>query len=344
MHLRGILSPSRIAEIHAKEDRTANAQRMEQEAHAGSAQEENLFISAGPTRTFRVPDDSSSDEESDEEIQVKDTNSRPPFVSRWSVTNPHPADPFVWPPKSWGLPQRGLGAKRNDGSWADIEPWWEREEREAWEKGIPYEPSLTEQNVFESSQQEHATPNVTNLTNESSDQAADNLSSSQFKAFEVPGGSPSDSDENDEDGSDQKEPEGLSSNEILGDKKWSQTPPPKPRPGNAQLPSHSSAELAKARAALEKHKPKQPSRLCEVTQMSSPIQPVYEKENHYNDVKNIWDESFPVFDPEVLELLNSIPDEQIAETRIPSRFSPGPLSSGVQNEVLGQHRMRGAGG
>ncbi len=57
---------------------------------------------------------------------------------------------------------------------------------------------------------------------------------------------------------------------VLQPKTWTQTPPPKPKPSNAQLPQVSiqptAADLAKAR--YEKFKPARPSGLRNVTQMS----------------------------------------------------------------------------
>jgi hypothetical protein len=67
---------------------------------------------------------------------------------------------------------------------------------------------------------------------------------------------------------------------TLQQKQWNQTPPPKPRPSNAQLPQPTAAELALANA--NKYQPKKPSGLRNVTQMS-PLQ--LEQENRAQEAE-----------------------------------------------------------
>jgi hypothetical protein len=109
---------------------------------------------------------------------------------------------------------------------------------------------------------------------------------------------------------------------VLQPKTWTQTPPPKPKPSNAQLPQvsaqPSAAELAKAR--YEKFKPTKPSGLRNVTQMS-PLH--HEQENRASEevplTKEEWEARWrsevaadrSLFDPEVMAAIDAIPDADI---------------------------------
>lgn len=119
----------------------------------------------------------------------------------------------------------------------------------------------------------------------------------------------------------------------LQQKKWTQTPPPKPRPSNATLPQPSAAEI-KAREAAERHKPKNPSRLREVTQMS-PLQIQEQEQENRTDWLNGLDTTFEDFDPMVIDYVYSIPDDQLAETIIPEevRFAVLGRRSSVEMAV-----------
>jgi hypothetical protein len=88
------------------------------------------------------------------------------------------------------------------------------------------------------------------------------------------------------------------SSSVLQQKQWSQTPPPKtPRPGNAELPQQSVADLLKAKA--QQHQPKISSKLREVMVMSSPPVNV----NVQMDIEN-WE---GIFDPRVIKAVDNVP-------------------------------------
>jgi hypothetical protein len=88
------------------------------------------------------------------------------------------------------------------------------------------------------------------------------------------------------------------SSSVLQQKQWNQTPPPKtPRPGNAELPQQSPADLLKAKA--QQHQPKISSKLREVMVMSSPPINV----NIQMDIEN-WE---GIFDPRVIKAVDSVP-------------------------------------
>jgi hypothetical protein len=88
------------------------------------------------------------------------------------------------------------------------------------------------------------------------------------------------------------------SSSVLQQKQWSQTPPPKtPRPGNAELPQQSAADLLKAKA--QQHQPKISSKLREVMVMSSPPVNV----NVQMDIEN-WE---GIFDPRVIKAVDNVP-------------------------------------
>lgn len=111
---------------------------------------------------------------------------------------------------------------------------------------------------------------------------------------------------------------------VLQPKTWTQTPPPKPKPSNAQLPQiptqSSAAELAKAR--YEKFKPTRPSGLRNVTQMS-PLHTeqevaVVEAAKFDGIEKENRDFSQYEFDPEVIQAVMAIPEEQLIKTALPT--------------------------
>jgi hypothetical protein len=105
---------------------------------------------------------------------------------------------------------------------------------------------------------------------------------------------------------------------VLQEKTWTQTPPAKPRPSNAQLPQISAqstaAEVAKAR--YDKFKPTRPSGLRHVTQMSPlPVEPAAAVAQHSLNMDYRQDYSW---DPDVLKVLEAIPDDRMIETQLPS--------------------------
>jgi hypothetical protein len=124
---------------------------------------------------------------------------------------------------------------------------------------------------------------------------------------------------------------------------WTQTPPPKPKPSNAQLPQilaqPSAAELAKAKA--EKYKPVVPSKLSQSTLMTPPHN---DKENRIpeaqatesvEELKAAWqadvEKDRSRFDPEVLRAVDS-------SMEIPASFfdlrAVYPFDSEVLDEVM----------
>jgi hypothetical protein len=151
------------------------------------------------------------------------------------------------------------------------------------------------------------------------------------KTFKAPSNSGSSSDEDEPAPSESEEaPEETTEDTPLQQKKWTQTPPPKPRPSNARLPQQPAGDLAKAREVAEKFKPKQPSRLREVAAMS-PLQ-LQDQENRAAFLR-FMDTCFEGFDPEVLEVLNAISDTDIKETIIPEEIRPTAIRSSVEREV-----------
>jgi len=146
---------------------------------------------------------------------------------------------------------------------------------------------------------------------------------------------------------------------VLQQKQWTQTPPPKPRPVNAQLPQQvtqqsvsdavklqaqpSAIELAKARA--EKFKPAKSSGLRNVTQMS-PLQVdqenrISQSQGQYADEHQerarliaYFSQRITGFSQEVLDAVYAIPEEEIIATEIPAHlWAPMPRKSEVEKEV-----------
>lgn len=162
--------------------------------------------------------------------------------------------------------------------------------------------------------------------------------------FKAPSDSGSDSDEEEDSGT-------KSGTSALQTKKWTQSPPPKPRPSNASLPKKPSTtapetspsktadaisqqqtgDLARVRGAAEKFKPKQPSRLREVTQMS-PNQ-VQEQEHKFLANAIEIESTIGKFDPAVMEALNSIPESDLHDIVIPFDYGQHVLEPFVEREV-----------
>ncbi|TAQ86239.1 hypothetical protein B7494_g5453 [Chlorociboria aeruginascens] len=89
---------------------------------------------------------------------------------------------------------------------------------------------------------------------------------------------------------------------ALQQKQWSQVPPPKPRPGNAQLPQHQAA-IEQARNVADKFKPFRPSNLRNMIQLSPSEK---EKEN-----AGLTSLEIPQFSNEVLAAVMAVPDEMV---------------------------------
>ena len=131
-------------------------------------------------------------------------------------------------------------------------------------------------------------------------------------------------------------PEGAAEEiSVLQPKPWQQTPPPKSKPSNAQLPqgpTASGAEIAKSFAKVNKYQPTRPSGLRNVTQMS-PL--------HSETSAAVATPSFPLdmagynFDPEVLAAVMAIPDADMIETQLPRElYEQAEVGADVANEVL----------
>lgn len=127
-----------------------------------------------------------------------------------------------------------------------------------------------------------------------------------------------------------------------------QTPPPKPRPANAQLPQATAAlppAAISAMAKAEAHKPKKPSGLREVSNMSPiPTPPHSEaKENQENKEKNIENADVPrviqgpvekVFSDAVQEAVNKTFDKTVYENMTFGYGKPQfTMSSAVEEEI-----------
>ncbi|PSS25319.1 hypothetical protein M430DRAFT_33077 [Amorphotheca resinae ATCC 22711] len=349
IHLRGLLSPTRIAEIHREQDRLAEERNKKRQAHAARVEDEEEAILATPSTnparagekrkrrtppppgTFRVPSPGSSDDSDEDEV----IGSRPARTGETSAADMRQV-PFEECPTSFF--DRPLA-----------------------------KPAPLEQSFFDTppGYDDRSNPFLKSPTPSSN-------RSSTFQSFKTPGYDGSDSDD-DDDGADdhgakksnereQNEREQnmnqTSESSVLQPKQWTQTPPPKPRPGNALLPATaqqlSAAELAKAKA--EKFKPKQPSGLRNVTQMS-PMQ--MDKENikvmdsftshpnfdkiladsgvdrqEWDDVSRRCDLMHQRLDPEVKAYVNNIPDHEIAKYPLPPYLSDAlERAKGKQSDV-----------
>lgn len=368
IHLRGLVSPSRIAEIHRKQDRLAEERRKRRKAYEdeAEAEDESNVASpsmpssrtgekrkrpkggvrtppAGPPGTFRVPSPGSSDDSSEEDEDAEpEATSRPRYA-------PIPV-----------APRRELVSD----DWVDTSPFKAPQTvSTAWQGPVDFNFTY---NHF---------PNLNIKPVPAVSEELTDLSDSSG-SFMVPTSDyDSDSDEDVDDDTNKSDRAGQihkaaqsseaevslnqdSDSSVLQAKQWTQTPPPKPRPGNAQLPQFpprlSAAEAAKARA--EKFKPKQPSSLRNVTQMS-PLQ--IEKENQMvretinahgfldeilaagRVTKEEWergnamqDTFYNYMDREVLSAVNAIPQDEIAAYPLPPSLSQAMRQSDMkQSEV-----------
>lgn len=396
IHLRGLLSPTRIAEIHREQDRLAEERNKKRQAHAARVEDEEEAILATPSTnparagekrkrrtppppgTFRVPSPGSSDDSDEDEV----IGSRPARTGETSAAD------MVCPPGIQKLGLKPSSAKAGDllinyqHTTLPRSEWplpFERFSNVA-KRQVPFEecptsffdrplakPAPLEQSFFDTppGYDDRSNPFLKSPTPSSN-------RSSTFQSFKTPGYDGSDSDD-DDDGADdhgakksnereQNEREQnmnqTSESSVLQPKQWTQTPPPKPRPGNALLPATaqqlSAAELAKAKA--EKFKPKQPSGLRNVTQMS-PMQ--MDKENikvmdsftshpnfdkiladsgvdrqEWDDVSRRCDLMHQRLDPEVKAYVNNIPDHEIAKYPLPPYLSDAlERAKGKQSDV-----------
>ncbi|RFU25692.1 hypothetical protein B7463_g10640, partial [Scytalidium lignicola] len=197
------------------------------------------------------------------------------------------------------------------------------------------------QNIFEA---ERLTKDNIEKLNESNALTKENASPAKPMVFKAPSDSSSDSDEDEEDVNEQP------STSALQTKKWTQSPPPKPRPSNASLPKMPSVaetspvktsdhltsqqqngDLARVRGAAEKFKPKQPSRLREVVQMS-PNQ-VQEQENKFIALAREIESTAIKFDPAVMAALNAIPEADLHDIMIPFDYNQQVMDPLVEREV-----------
>lgn len=141
----------------------------------------------------------------------------------------------------------------------------------------------------------------------------------------------------------------------LEQKKWTQTPPPKPRPGNAQLPQQQDQTVAaespkpktpnlpqpvqtsteKAIAKARAYVPSKPSQLRNVTQMSPAGESRGESEEGenvergvqrlgadrgYGIIKDIDYDIARPWDPEVYKTIMAIPEDDIVAMTLPREF------------------------
>jgi hypothetical protein len=392
IHLRGLLSPTRIAEIHREQDRLAEERNKKRQAYAAHVEDEEEAIfttpSMNPARagekrkrrtppppgTFRVPSPGSSDDSDEDEV----IGSRPARTGETSAAD------MVFPPCIQKLGLKPSSAKAGDLGIINYQhttlprsEWplhFERFSNIA-KRQVPFEecptsffdrplakPAPLDQNFYDIPPEfaDRSNPFLKSPTPSSN-------RSSTFQAFKTPGYDGSDSDD-DDDGADdygskksnerEQNMNQTSESSVLQPKQWTQTPPPKPRPGNALLPAAapqlSAAELAKAKA--EKFKPKQPSGLRNVTQMS-PMQ--MDKENikvmdkftsyphfeillaesgvnkqEWDDVSMRCDLMMKRLDPEVKAYVNDIPDHEIAKYPLPPYLSDAlERAKGQQSEV-----------
>ncbi|KAH8820004.1 hypothetical protein F5884DRAFT_762499 [Xylogone sp. PMI_703] len=193
-------------------------------------------------------------------------------------------------------------------------------------------------NIFEA---ERLTKSNIDKLNEATTLSKENASPTKPIVFKAPSDSGSDTDED--------VPEQPSTSALQA-KKWTQTPPPKPRPSNASLPKKPSTtepspvktsehpatqqqtgDLARVRGAAEKFKPKQPSRLREVIQMS-PYQ-FHEQESKFLALAREMESTAVKFDPAVMAALNAIPDKDLPNITIPFDYSQRVLDPLVQREL-----------
>ncbi|RQM05421.1 hypothetical protein DH86_00001953, partial [Scytalidium sp. 3C] len=393
IHLRGLVSPARIAEIHRKQDEAqrkreaemAEARRKMRQAATVEEEDEGSELPSievdsqaqpgqkrkrqdRPPRTpprsapgtFRVPSPSSSSEDdySDEEpatptpaqalksivtpsavekrslmpseAQIKSTPVYDPAFGTEERARPYTGKIFAQP--------KSVQANINDGKFP-LSP------RSDIHEAPPAASSLTTstpttQNIFEA--QRLTKSNLEKLNEPTG--LGNETSKGKPIVFKAPSDSGSDSDEEEDSGT-------KSGTSALQTKKWTQSPPPKPRPSNASLPKKPSTtapetspsktadaisqqqtgDLARVRGAAEKFKPKQPSRLREVTQMS-PNQ-VQEQEHKFLANAIEIESTIGKFDPAVMEALNSIPESDLHDIVIPFDYGQHVLEPFVEREV-----------
>lgn len=387
IHLRGIVSPSRIAEIHRQQDRLAAARNKKRAAYAAEADAEEDSDAerssmtgsktgekrkrtkgavrtppAGPPGTFRVPSPGSSDDSSDEEEQTIVQQS--PGRVRYTPIPVTPRKDLIDDYSANSSPFTSIsGRPATSTVWnapPDFEPTYKEYSRTSPKS------KMSPKSKASAKMKPSTSPSPTKKSRATAKLVQDTpLQSIDFgesdSSFKVPDtGNSSDSDEEEiatpkiGDAAQTKSLEPDPS--VLQSKQWTQTPPPKPRPSNAQLPQFppplSAAEAAKAKA--EKFKPKQPSSLRNVTQMS-PLQ--IEKENlifrdhitshtsfamlleesgiskvEWERADAMQDNFFRNADPDVIAAVNALPDSQIAEYPLPPSLSETLLGLG-QSEV-----------
>lgn len=408
IHLRGIASPSRIAEIHLQQDRLAAARNKKREGRSDEADAEDELNDArsstpsartgekrkrakgtvrtppaGPPGTFRVPSPGSSDDSSDAASDEEETEEQERTRIRYTPIPVAPRKDLIDDEGAYASPFTSLPrGPATTGFWNvpdGFQPTYEEPKPSPKKakakaktsptsvatKTAPSPPKRTSQKSTSNGQPsptkrsvpKSASNGKPSQTKRSAPKATDSDSS-----FTFPDGGNESSGSEEEVAAKKKnghaaqgknqQPEST----ALQSKQWTQTPPPKPRPSNAQLPQFpsllSAAEAAKARA--EKFKPKQPSSLRNVTQMS-PLQ--IEKENQlvrgqftghptFNDIlahsgvsRDEWEEAnamqdkfFRYADPDVIAAVNALPDHMVAEYPLPPSLQRALLPAG-QSEV-----------
>jgi hypothetical protein len=374
IHLRGV-SRERIDAIRRRQDRLAEERRKKREAQAAEAEAEEEANPAQPSTppaqpgekrkrakgtvrtprpcppgTFRVPSpygssDDSSDPESDENTTFHIPKPYPQTTWTWKkqiIVDPgkDEAEKQAPPPTTW-TPITGPRKELIADDVADASPFT---------SFSLYQPFTNIWQDVDASQYPRPTIEPAPVTSEKS------------TGFEKPTGfgiSSSSFGVNNwgAHGMD-KSTSQVSDSSVLQSKQWTQTPPPKPRPVNAQLPQvtprvSAAAEAAKAKA--EKFKPKQPSSLRNVTHMS-PLQ--IEKENllvrqsinsqpsldrllaeggvskaSWEFANEVQDTFYKFADPDVLAAVNAIPTQDIAVYPLPPSLSRENQESEVERAV-----------
>lgn len=397
IHLRGV-SQERIAEIRrqqdrqAEEDRQTEERRKKRESQAAEAEAEDEPNPAKPSTppeqpgekrkrpkgtvrtprpnppgTFRVPSpygssDDSSDPESDENTIIH----RPyPNTPTWTWNKPVDVDPTkdeapkpAPPPTRWTPITPGPRQELIADDAADASPftsfslyqpftniWKDVDSSQYPRRAIEPAPVTSERSTGFERPTGFGTSGSFGVreTNNSWGSHGKDTSTSQLSDSSVL----------------QSKQWSETPSSVLQSKQWSQTPPPKPRPGNAQLPQvpprlSAAAEAAKAKA--EKFKPKQPSSLRNVTHMS-PLQ--IEKENllvrqsinlqpsldrllsdggvskaSWEFANQVQDTFYRIVDPDVLAAVNAIPPQDVAGYPLPPSLSPREnQESEVEREV-----------
>lgn len=334
LHMRGMLSEEQKLEIWRQQDEDLHLKKRQDrraKTHARVEDEDehaaNPYVEsarAGEKRkhyhpdvppeawnyegTFSVPDSPSSSEEDEEGDSQDDFERR--FIGTSVRKNRYDGTLFAQPPD--------VQANIDEGMY----PLTPR-------NGIPPKELALLDKFFGQPAKQTPEVSTTNIFGNLSKQAPEVTTTPATSAGSANGGrtfSAPAYDENDEEETTAGMERGTEENaagdaSVLQPKTWTQTPPPKPKPSNAQLPQVSApatpAELAKAR--YEKFKPVRPSGLRNMSVMSPLAQPEAPTEA---SAQHPWisDLSEEGFHPDVLKELWKIPDENMIETRLPAHL------------------------